>query len=62
MAPIFFQATPDRAFRFLIPSAVNRRVASSNLARGANLNSFNELNSRREFGCLLNRLAFFQSI
>ena len=35
MAPNFSQATPDRALRFLIVSAVNRRVASSNLARGA---------------------------
>jgi len=35
-------------------SAVNRRVASSNLARGANLNSLNELNSRRAFGGLPN--------
>src|SRR5260370_35861891 len=36
MAPNFSQATPDRALRFSIVSAVNRRVASSNLARGAN--------------------------
>ena len=35
MAPNFSQATPDRALRFSIISAVNRRVASSNLARGA---------------------------
>jgi len=35
MAPSFLQATPDRALRFLTSSAVNRRVASSNLARGA---------------------------
>ena len=35
MAPNFSQATPDRALRFSILSAVNRRVASSNLARGA---------------------------
>jgi hypothetical protein len=34
MAPFFVQATPDRALRLFIVSAVNRRVASSNLARG----------------------------
>jgi hypothetical protein len=37
MAPNFSSATPDRALRFSIISAVNRRVASSNLARGAKL-------------------------
>jgi len=37
MAPDFLQATPDAALRFLRTSAVNRRVASSNLARGAKI-------------------------
>jgi hypothetical protein len=35
MAPIFLEATPDRALRFLSSSAVNRRVAGSSPARGA---------------------------
>ncbi len=33
-------------------SAVNRRVASSNLARGANLRFFSHLNATRTFGPL----------
>src|SRR6266403_4792747 len=33
-------------------SAVNRRVASSNLARGANLRFFSHLNATRTFGLL----------
>src|SRR6266403_5716076 len=33
-------------------SAVNRRVASSNLARGANLRFFSHLNATRTFGSL----------
>src|SRR6267378_2599317 len=33
-------------------SAVNRRVASSNLARGANLRFFSHLNATRRFGPL----------
>ena len=35
-------------------SAVNRRVASSNLARGANFSVFNELEYGRAFGSLPN--------
>src|SRR6266436_1377652 len=36
MAPNFSQATPDRALRFSILSAVNRNVGGSNPPRGAN--------------------------
>jgi hypothetical protein len=36
MAFDFFQATPDRALRFLTSSAVNRNVGGSNPPRGAN--------------------------
>jgi len=36
MAPNFSQATPDRALRFSIISAVNRNVGGSNPPRGAN--------------------------
>ena len=43
MAPICGQATPDRALIFLVSSAVNRRVASSSLARGAKSFFFNDL-------------------
>jgi hypothetical protein len=35
MAPNFLQATPDAVLRFMSSSAVNRKVASPNLARGA---------------------------
>lgn len=37
MALIFLLATPDRALRFSITSPVNRRGASSNLARGTKI-------------------------
>ncbi len=43
MAPDFMQAAPDAALRFLTASAVNRRVASPNLARGAKTNCPDEL-------------------
>jgi hypothetical protein len=48
MAPSFLQATPDRALRFLTSSAVNRRVASSSLARGAKSSQSHKLQQQEK--------------
>src|SRR5712664_2635755 len=54
MAPNFSQATPDRALRFSIISAVNRQAVGSNPTRGANCKVFNQLDVNRTFGRLPN--------
>jgi len=56
MAPVFLQATPDRALRFLTASAVNRQAVGSNPTRGANYFFLSELNGVRTFGLLPNDL------
>jgi hypothetical protein len=61
MAPNFSEATPDRALRFSIISAVNREAVGSNPTRGAKLQVFNKLMGRRAFGFLPNVLAMLFS-